>query len=251
MVLKDGSKMSKSKGNTVDPDDIYKNYGADTARLFILSDSPPARDFDWTDAGVEGCYKFISRVYRLYSKFQDNIKLDWNFDVKSLSKKDENMVREVHISIKKITNDIENEFQFNTVISRYREFTNAIYEYIKDENSINYDVLSFALLTLLKLISPVCVFMSEEIYSQLGAKNSIHGLLWPKYDDNLAKSSSITLIVQVNGKIKDKIEADEGLSNDELENLAKTSSKVQEAISGKTIVKTIVVPNKLVNIVVK
>ena len=251
MVLKDGSKMSKSKGNTVDPDDIYKNYGADTARLFILSDSPPARDFDWTDAGVEGCYKFISRVYRLYSKFQDNIKLDWNFDVKSLSKKDENMVREVHISIKKITNDIENEFQFNTVISRYREFTNAIYEYIKDEKSINYDVLSFALLTLLKLISPVCVFMSEEIYSQLGAKNSIHGLLWPKYDDNLAKSSSITLIVQVNGKIKDKIEADEGLSNDELENLAKTSSKVQEAISGKTIVKTIVVPNKLVNIVVK
>ena len=251
MVLKDGSKMSKSKGNTVDPDDIYKNYGADTARLFILSDSPPARDFDWTDAGVEGCYKFISRVYRLYSKFQDKIKLDYNFDINSLSKKDENMVREVHISIKKITNDIENEFQFNTVISRYREFTNAIYEYIKDENSINYDVLSFALLTLLKLISPVCVFMSEEIYSSLGAKESIHNLLWPKYDDNLAKSSSITLIVQVNGKIKDKIEADEGLSNDELEKLAKTSIKVQEAIEGKSIVKTIVVPNKLVNIVVK
>ena len=251
MVLKDGSKMSKSKGNTVDPDDIYKNYGADTARLFILSDSPPARDFDWTDAGVEGCYKFISRVYRLYSKLQDKIKLDYNFDINSLSKKDENMVREVHISIKKITNDIENEFQFNTVISRYREFTNAIYEYIKDENSINYDVLSFALLTLLKLISPVCVFMSEEIYSSLGAKESIHNLLWPKYDDNLAKSSSITLIVQVNGKIKDKIEADEGLSNDELEKLAKTSIKVQEAIEGKSIVKTIVVPNKLVNIVVK
>ncbi len=251
MVLKDGSKMSKSKGNTVDPDDIYKNYGADTARLFILSDSPPARDFDWTDAGVEGCYKFISRVYRLYSKFQDKIKLDYHFDVNSLSKKDENMVREVHISIKKITNDIENEFQFNTVISRYREFTNAIYEYTKDENSINYDVLSFALLTLLKLISPVCVFMSEEIYSSLGAKESIHNLLWPKYDDNLAKSSSITLIVQVNGKIKDKIEADEGLENDELEKLAKTSAKVIESIEGKTIVKTIVVPNKLVNIVVK
>lgn len=187
----------------------------------------------------------------MYSKFQDKIKLDYHFDVNSLSKKDENMVREVHISIKKITNDIENEFQFNTVISRYREFTNAIYEYTKDENSINYDVLSFALLTLLKLISPVCVFMSEEIYSSLGAKESIHNLLWPKYDDNLAKSSSITLIVQVNGKIKDKIEADEGLENDELEKLAKTSAKVIESIEGKTIVKTIVVPNKLVNIVVK
>ncbi len=251
MVLKDGSKMSKSKGNTVDPDDIYKNYGADTARLFILSDSPPARDFDWTDAGVEGCYKFICRVYRLYSKYQDRIKLDYNFDVKTLNKRDETFVRQVHIAIKKITNDIENEFQFNTVISQYREFTNAIYEYIKDENLINNNVLSFALLTLLKLISPVCVFMAEEIYSSLGAKTSIHKEPWCKYDENLAKNSFITLIVQVNGKIKDKIEADEGLSNDVLEKIAQESIKVKEAIDGKTIVKTIVVPNKLVNIVVK
>ena len=251
MVLKDGSKMSKSKGNTVDPDDIYKNYGADTARLFILSDSPPARDFDWTDAGVEGCYKFICRIYRLFSKFQDKINLNYNFDIKSLSKKDEDMVREVHISIKRITNDIENEFQFNTVISRYREFTNAIYEYTKDENAINNDVLSFALLTLLKLVSPVCVFMAEEIYSSLGATTSIHKEAWPKYDDDLAKKSAITLIVQVNGKIKDKIEAQDGLSNDELEKLAEKSEKVSEAIKGKAIVKTIVVPNKLVNIVVK
>ena len=243
--------MSKSKGNTVDPDDIYRNYGADTARLFILSDSPPARDFDWTDAGVEGCYKFISRVYRLYSKFQDRIKLDYSFDEKALSKKDDALVRETHISIKKITSDIETEFQFNTVISRYREFTNAIYEYIKDESSINNDVLSFALLTLLKLISPVCVFMAEEIYSSLGGKTSIHELPWPKYDDSLARTSSITLIVQVNGKIKDKLEVEEGLSNDELEKLAKGAPKAQEFIDGKTIVKTIVVPNKLVNIVVK
>ena len=251
MVLKDGSKMSKSKGNTVDPDDIYKNYGADTARLFILSDSPPARDFDWTDAGVEGCYKFLCRVYRLYSKFQDKIKLDYNFDVSKLSKKDENMVRETHISIKKVTNDIENEFQFNTVISRYREFTNSIYEYIKNEAEINYDVLSFALLTLLKLMSPVCVFMAEEIYSQLGADKSIYNEPWCEYDENLAKSSSITLIVQVNGKIKDKLDAPQDLKNEELEELAKQSPKVIEAIKDKTIVKTIVVANKLVNIVVK
>jgi len=251
MVLKDGSKMSKSKGNTVDPDDIYANYGADTARLFILSDSPPARDFDWTDAGVEGCYKFICRVYRLFSKYSDNINLNYNFDVKNLSKDDENMVRETHIAIKKITNDIEQEFQFNTVISRYRELTNAIYEYTKDEDKINYDILSFALLSLLKLISPVCVFMSEEIYASLGANQSIHNEPWAKYDEALAKASNITLIVQVNGKIKDKIEAQQDLSNSELEAIAKTSTKVQEAIVGKTIVKTIVVPNKLVNIVVK
>ncbi len=251
MVLKDGSKMSKSKGNTVDPDDIYKNYGADTARLFILSDSPPARDFDWTDAGVEGCYKFISRVYRLYSKYQDKIKLDYNFDVKNLNKKDDDFVRNIHIAIKKITHDIQNEFQFNTVISSYRELTNAIYDYSKDENTINYDVLSFGLLTLLKLISPVCVFMSEEIYSSLGATQSIHEIPWCEFDENLAKTSSITLIVQVNGKIKDKIEVEEGLDKNKLEEIAKQAPKTKEFIDGKTIVKVIVVPNKLVNIVVK
>ena len=251
MVLKDGSKMSKSKGNTVDPDEIYANYGADTARLFILSDSPPARDFDWTDAGVEGCYKFISRVYRLYSKFQDKIKLDYSFDVKNLSKKDDDFVREVHIAIKKITKDIENEFQFNTVISSYRELTNTIYEYIKNEAEINDDVLSFGLLTLLKLISPVCVFMTEEIYCELGAEKSIHELDWPKYDENLAKTSAITLIVQINGKLRDKLEVPQGLANDELEKMALEAPKAKEFIGDKQVVKVIVVPNKLVNIVVK
>ncbi len=251
MVLKDGSKMSKSKGNTVDPDEIYANYGADTARLFILSDSPPARDFDWTDAGVEGCYKFISRVYRLYSKYQDKIKLDYSFDVKNLSKKDDDFIRQVHIAIKRITRDIENEFQFNTVISSYRELTNTIYEYIKNENEINFDVLSFGLLTLLKLISPVCVFMAEEIYSELGASKSIHEEDWCKFDENLAKTSAITLIVQVNGKLRDKLEVPQGLENSELEKMALEAPKAKEFIADKQVVKVIVVPNKLVNIVVK
>ena len=119
MVLKDGSKMSKSKGNTVDPDEIFENYGADTARLFILSDSPPARDFDWSDAGVEGCYKFLNRVWRLVSTNQDDITLDYKLNF-PLEKSNDDLVRNVHIAIKGITNDISNDFQFNTVISKYR-----------------------------------------------------------------------------------------------------------------------------------
>lgn len=254
MVLKDGSKMSKSKGNTVDPDEIFANYGADTARLFIISDSPPARDFDWSDAGVEGCYKFLCRVYRLYSKYQDLISLDYKIP-ENLDPKSDRLLREVHISIKRITNDIENEFQFNTVVSRYRELTNAIYDYIKDETAIEPNTLSFALISLLKLLSPVAVYMSEEIYSNLsekaGIKGSIHELCWPKYDENLTKLNDVTLIVQINGKIRDKIETSNGQSNEELTKLALESEKIKAALDGKTVVKTIVVPNKLVNIVVK
>jgi len=256
MVLKDGSKMSKSKGNTVDPDEIFANYGADTARLFIISDSPPARDFDWSDAGVEGCYKFLCRVYRLYSKYQDMISLDYKIP-ETLDTRSDRLLREVHISIKKITNDIENEFQFNTVVSRYRELTNAIYDYIKDESAIEPNVLSFALISMLKLISPVAVFMSEEIYFELMKKaglntsKSVHELEWPKYVEELTKMNDLTLIVQVNGKIKDKIETSNGQSNEELTNLAMASDKVKQALEGKTVVKTIVVPNKLVNIVAK
>lgn len=250
MVLKDGSKMSKSKGNTVDPDEIFANYGADTARLFIISDSPPARDFDWSDAGVEGCYKYLCRVYRLYSKFQDKIKLEYNLP-ETVDKKAEDLIREVHLSISKITSDIENEFQFNTVVSKYRELTNAIYDYIKDEETINYDVLSFALVTLLKLISPVAVFMSEEIYQTLGGVGSIHEQKWPVADMTKTKQNNILLIVQVNGKIRDKIETTAGQTNDELTKLAMNSEKTKQFIDGKTVVKTIVVPDKIVNIVVK
>ena len=250
MVLKDGSKMSKSKGNTVDPDEIFANYGADTARLFIISDSPPARDFDWSDAGVEGCYKFLCRVYRLYSKFQDIIDLNYQIP-QNLDKESEKLLREVHISIKKITNDIENEFQFNTVTSRYRELTNAIYEYIRDESKIEKNVLSFALLSLLRLISPVAVFMSEAIYEGLGAKTSIHNEPWLKYDENLAKQADITFILQVNGKIRDKIEITVDTPEEELKKLALENDKIKQSLEGKTLVKSIVVPNKLINLVVK
>ena len=250
MVLKDGSKMSKSKGNTVDPDEIFANYGADTARLFIISDSPPARDFDWSDAGVEGCYKFLCRVYRLYSKFQNIIDLNYQIP-QNLDKDSEKLLREVHISIKKITNDIENEFQFNTVTSRYRELTNAIYEYIRDESKIEKNVLSFALLALLRLISPVAVFMSEAIYEGLGAKKSIHDEKWLEYDENLAKQADITFILQVNGKIRDKVEIAVDTPGEELKKLALENEKIKQSLEGRTLVKTIVVPNKLINLVVK
>lgn len=253
MVLKDGSKMSKSKGNTVDPDEIFENFGADTARLFILSDSPPARDFDWSDAGVEGCYKFLNRVWRLVSENQNYIKKDYKLEF-PLKRENDDLVRTVHMAIKGITNDIANDFQFNTVISKYRELTNAIYDWRGKKSEFtdeDINVFSFAVLTLIKLMAPVTVHMSEEIWHDLGYVGSIHDENWCEWDENLAKASKITLVVQVNGKVKDKLEADEGLSDEELKTLALSSEKVKELTSGKDIVKVIVVPKKLVNIVVK
>ncbi len=253
MVLKDGAKMSKSKGNTVDPDEIFENYGADTARLFILSDSPPARDFDWSDAGVEGCYKFLNRVWRLVASNADDINLNYKLEF-PLKKENDDLVRNVHIAIKGITNDISNDFQFNTVISKYRELTNAIYDWCsakKELDAEDKNVMSFAIIALLKLMSPVAVHLTEEAWSELGATTSIHDEPWLEWDENLAKASSITLVVQVNGKVKDKIDVDESLGQDELKEIALNSPKIKELTGGKTIVKTIVVPKKLVNIVVK
>ena len=257
MVLKDGSKMSKSKGNTVDPDEIFENYGADTARLFILSDSPPARDFDWSDAGVEGCYKFLNRVWRLVATNAENIviaKSDSDEAIRTTDKANDDLVRMVHMSIKGITNDITNEFQFNTVISKYRELVNAIYDWQAKKPELNDEdknVLSFAIVSMLKLMSPVAVYLTEEAWHELGGEGSIHDQPWCKWDENLAKSSSITLVVQINGKVKDKIEVDAEISKEEMEKQALSSEKIKELITDKTVVKVIVVPKKLVNIVVK
>ena len=255
MVLKDGSKMSKSKGNTVDPDEIFENYGADTARLFILSDSPPARDFDWSDAGVEGCYKFLNRVWRLVSDGvnKGDILKDYKI-ILPLSKENDDLLRNVHIAIKGITNDISNDFQFNTVISKYRELTNTIYDWRNKKSQLNGEdknIFTFAVESLIKLMSPVTVHMSEELWHELGHENSVHEEKWCEWDENLAKASKITLVVQVNGKVKDKLEVDEDTDNETLKQIALSTDKIKELTQGKEIVKTIVVPKKLVNIVIK
>jgi leucyl-tRNA synthetase len=253
MVLKDGSKMSKSKGNTVDPDEIFKHYGADTARLFILSDSPPERDLDWSDSGVEGCYKFLNRVWRLYFNIQDKISLDFEIPTE-LSKESDALLREVHMTVKKISNDISNEFQFNTVISKTREFVNSLYDYTNaktDYSEADKAVLSYAAVTLIKLLAPIVPHMAEDLYASMGADESIHTQDWPIFDETLAVSQSVTVVVQINGQVREKLEVSPEISKDELEKLALDNEKVKSFIDGSEIVKLIVVPGRLVNIVIK
>jgi len=255
MVLKDGSKMSKSKGNTVDPDEIFENFGADTARLFILSDSPPERDFDWTDAGAEGCYKFLNRVWRLIYNCRENLVFNYpelNIDV--LSKENRDLTRETHKTIKGISSDISAEFQFNTAISKCREFVNSLYDYIKDKKDYSGDdkaVLSQAIFTLVRLMAPITPHLSEEIWSEFGGEFSIHEKAFPKYDEKLTKSENLTIAVQVNGKLRDTIDMALDVSREAIETAALSLEKIQGYTEGKEIVKIIVVPNRLINIVIK
>ncbi len=255
MVLKDGSKMSKSKGNTVDPDEIFENFGADTARFFILSDSPPQRDFDWTDAGAEGCYKFLNRVWRLVYTCRENLIFDYpELKTDALSKENRELLRQIHLAIKGVTQDICNEFQFNTAISKYREFVNTIYDYINNKQEYSQDdktVLSYAIFTLIKLMSPVTPHLSEEIWNEFGGEFTIHEIIWPKYDDNLTKAENVTIAIQVNGKLRDTIEMPLDSAKNDVESAALSQGKIKSYTEGKNVLKIILVPNRLVNIVVK
>lgn len=255
MVLKDGAKMSKSKGNTVDPDEIFENFGADTARLFILSDSPPERDFDWTDAGAEGCYKFLNRVWRLIYNCSDRIDFNYSVpEINALPKESRDLLRETHKTVKGIREDISAEFQFNTAISKCREFVNSIYDYVngkKDYSDQDRAVLSNAIFVLVRLLVPITPHLAEEVWCEFGGEFSIHEKPYPEYDENLAKAENVTIAIQVNGKLRDTIEMPLNTTKEDVETVALDRDKVRGYINGKQVAKVIVVPNRLVNLVVK
>jgi leucyl-tRNA synthetase len=250
MVLKDGAKMSKSKGNIVDPDEIFKEFGADTARFFILSDSPPQADFDWKDSAVEGCYKFLNRVWRCATEHKPVV----NFNLPLPSYEDmSGTTRELYQwtnrTIAGITTDIETEFQFNTVISKIREFVNYLAKF-KPGTDPN-PVYSHAISSLLKLLAPIAPHLSEELWHLLGGMDSIHNQPWPTWDATATQADLVEIVVQINGKVRDRFNIATGTDSKELETAALQRTKVQQHLDGQQVVKIIVVPNKLVNLVVK
>lgn len=257
MVLKDGSKMSKSKGNIVDPDAIFEQYGADTARFFILSDSPPRADFDWKDSAVEGCFRFLQRVWRMITENKERLRLsDASIAYDSIEGADRTLYQATQQAIDGITRDFETAYQFNTMISKLREFQATIQQHINDDtnNILSDAVLSHSIESFLKLLAPIAPHMTEELYHlALNAPQdqSIHIQPWPKADTTALVADTIEVVIQVNGKVRDKMVVKPDTSKAELEALANQSERAQQFIAGMTVVKTIVVPNKLVNIVVK
>ncbi|MFA5840278.1 MAG: leucine--tRNA ligase [Candidatus Margulisiibacteriota bacterium] len=248
MVVKDGAKMSKSKGNVVDPDLIIEKYGADTARLFILFAAPPEKELEWSDKGVEGSYRFLNRVWRLATENIQETSDKIQENTKSQIQRSKPLERKLHQTIKAVTEDIE-RFSFNTAIARMMELTNYLYEIKDDVSFIHHS--DFVLRHLLILLSPFAPHMTEELWQMLGNKDSIHKQPWPKFDPELVKEDEITIVIQVNGKLRDSILVSANASEEEIKQKALANEKAKAFIDGKEIVKTILVPKKLVNIVVK
>ncbi|MBQ5860332.1 MAG: leucine--tRNA ligase, partial [Selenomonadales bacterium] len=250
MVIKDGAKMSKSKGNVVAPGEIISKYGADTARLFILFAAPPERDLEWSDQGVEGAFRFLSRVWRLVAQYEGLIKDADAYDVASLTKEEKELRRILHHTIKKVTEDIDKRYNFNTAISAVMELVNAVYA-IKDANAVNGGLMKEIVSALLRLLAPFAPHMTEELWAQLGEEGSIHKCTWPTYEESALVQDEVEIVLQINGKVRDKVLLPATATKDEMETLALANPRVQGFIGEKQVVKVICVPKKLVNIVVK
>ena len=251
MVLKDGSKMSKSVGNVVSPDEIVAKYGADTARLFILFAAPPERDLDWNDTAVEGAYKFLNRVWRAVDELKPFMS-DEKVVSASLNAEEKKLHFAVNASIKKVTEDFE-RFSFNTAISSIMEMVNELYRY-KDATapeSYSKPLIGEALRSLIVLLSPIVPHITQEMWESIGNNTALFDTPWPSFDESALVVSEVEIVVQINGKIRDKMTVSADLGREQMEEIAKTSDKVKALIGDKQIVKVIAVPKKLINIVVK
>jgi leucyl-tRNA synthetase len=271
VVNLDGQKMSKSKGNIVNPSEIYNKYSADTLRLYILFMGPADSPVDWSGSAVEGANRFLKRLWRLVVrniKFVKNTGADdriiagsdktgtdvtEEFIKGKLNDIEKELYRKLHQTIKKVTDDILNRFNFNTAISAVMELVNLMYKYQEDVRDSNKNTALLGELTgkLLILLSPMVPFITEELWSLAGNKGSIHKVPWPDYDKEVAKEEMVTIIFQVNGKLRDRMELPLDTYSEEIEKYALSSVKIKKYIDGKNIIKKVVIPNKLINIVVK
>jgi leucyl-tRNA synthetase len=254
MVIKDGAKMSKSKGNVVSPEEIIAKYGADTARVFILFAAPPERDLEWSDQGVEGAYRFLGRLWRIINHYRDSIKNGSaaKYDAANLTKEEKELRRVLHVTIKRVTEDIGSRFNFNTAISAIMELVNAFYA-VKEKSIAVQDGLIYEVASnLLKLLAPFAPHITEELWSAAVDENtSVHRQKWPQYDEKATLLDEVEIVLQINGKVREKLVIDAAMSREEMEKAALAQPKVAELTQGKTVVKVICVPKKLVNIVVK
>jgi len=253
MVIKDGSKMSKSKGNVVDPDEMVASYGADTVRLFCLFASPPERDLDWSDQGVEGAFRFLSRVWRMVADNRDALRSARDHGAReTLSGALAELHRKTHQTIKKVTEDIRDRFHFNTAIAAVMELVNLIYQTLDapSDDEKYWPVLRKAVEAVILTISPMVPHIAEELWQALGHGQSIMRETWPEWLEEALHTDETLIVVQVNGKLRGRITVSSTASREDLEQAALADGKIRDFLAGKPVKKVVVVPNRLINIVV-
>jgi leucyl-tRNA synthetase len=253
MVIKDGAKMSKNKGNVVEPDEVVAKYGADTTRLYVLFEAPPEKEVNWTDQRVEGPSRFLQRVWRFVDNEIDALSAaspveggeQWNELETALRRK-------THQTIRKVTRDIEERFHLNTAIAAIMELVNELYKAIepRPHRSDTWKVIREATEAVVLLLNPFAPHIAEEMWQRLGNKKGLTQTTWPSYDREIATEDTVTLVVQVNGKVRSRLALPAGQDDEEVERLALADEKIRALIGGKEVKRVIVVPDRLVNIVV-
>lgn len=253
MVIKDGAKMSKSKGNVVSPEEIIKQYGADTARLFILFAAPPERDLEWSDQGVEGSYRFLNRLWRIVNHFANDLRSDGKkYNVTKLTVEDKKLRYKIHWTIKRVSDDITLRFNFNTAISAIMELVNTMHVYKEEQAQSNPVLIKECVSVLLRLLAPFVPHITEELWHDfIDSDSSVHRSAWPKHDEAALKVDEVEIVVQLNGKLKAKLVMVADLDKAALEAAVLITPEIKTIINDKEIVKVVCIPNKLVNIVVK
>jgi leucyl-tRNA synthetase len=254
IIIGKTEKMSKSLKNVVDPDYLIERYGADTARIFCLFASPPEKDLEWSDQGVEGSYRFLNRTWRIIMDYMDDIRNIAPFSGgDALDGELKNLRRKTHQTIRKVTRDIDDRFHFNTAISAVMELVNALYQVPRPGKD---DLTALAVIresvdSLLLLLAPTVPHFSEELWEMMGNKVSAADSPWPEYDHTVATEEEITIVIQINGKVRGRISVPIDEDEESIKSLARADEKIVKMIQGKTVVKEIYVPKKLLNIVVR
>jgi leucyl-tRNA synthetase len=263
MVIKDGAKMSKSLGNTVSPDEMVARYGADATRMYSLFASPPDRDLDWQDSGVEGIQRFLGRVYRFYLRNPVGTRLAASpvstptqsgpRETRTLSPAARSLQRKLHQTIKRVSHDFEGRWHFNTCIAAIMELVNEIYgaEEARAAGEIPASLIAELQRNIALLLAPMAPYVAHELWEMTGETRNLLKAPWPKYDAALAAEDEIEIPVQVNGKLRGLVRVPADASEDQIKQAALADEKVKAALAGKQTLKLIVVPKKLVNIVVK
>jgi leucyl-tRNA synthetase len=252
MVIKDGSKMSKSKGNVVDPDQMIKTYGADTMRLFCLFAAPPEKDLEWSDQGVEGAHRFLGRLWRLVAENRENLRSAASpVDGAGLSGVLSDLHRKTHHTIKKVTDDLKDRFHFNTAIAAVMELVNQTYGALdaRENTPAFWKVLREAVESAVLLVSPMAPHIAEELWQALGHEGGIMTAGWPAWREEALQAEDVLVVVQVNGKLRSRLTVPKDAPGAEVERLALEDGRIREFLGDATVKKVIVIPNKLVNIV--